>query len=181
MPRSITASLLPTHLGDLHTEAAEGSLRLELISNGTSSIHTLLSYCQKTLVRPELRRHDEISVEVFWWGVTWSLTRSCLQSSRVAVSHRAFESNIDSALLFTHNKTPSVTAMEDTTMLEGSQGLFAELSFTIFPNGMSEDRISQVRDASDRLGSVTNKPYRLKTLSRTHTERLYPSTYPKAA
>ena len=32
-------------------------------------------------------------------------------------------------------------------MLEGSQGLFEELSFTIYPNGLSEDRLRQVRDA----------------------------------
>lgn len=38
--------------------------------------------------------------------------------------------------------------MEDTTMLEGSQGLFEELSFTIYPNGLSEDRLHEVRVAS---------------------------------
>ncbi|KAJ4367427.1 regulator of Ty1 Transposition [Neocucurbitaria cava] len=34
--------------------------------------------------------------------------------------------------------------MEDTTMLEGSQGLFQELSFTIIPNGISEERLKKI-------------------------------------
>jgi hypothetical protein len=38
--------------------------------------------------------------------------------------------------------------MEDTTMLEGSQGLFEEASFAIIPNGISEDRLEEVCDAS---------------------------------
>ncbi|KAJ4326081.1 regulator of Ty1 Transposition [Neodidymelliopsis sp. IMI 364377] len=36
--------------------------------------------------------------------------------------------------------------MEDTTMLEGSQGLFEEFNFTIIPNGLSEDRLRQLQD-----------------------------------
>lgn len=35
--------------------------------------------------------------------------------------------------------------MEETTMLEGSQGLFQELSFTIILNGISEERLKKVR------------------------------------
>lgn len=47
-----------------------------------------------------------------------------------------------------HNGTPrSIAAMEDTTMQDSSPGLFAELSFTICPNGLSEDRIQEVCDA----------------------------------
>ena len=34
--------------------------------------------------------------------------------------------------------------MEDTAMLEGSQGLFEELTFTIIPNGISEERLKKV-------------------------------------
>ncbi|KAF1837609.1 hypothetical protein BDW02DRAFT_543706 [Decorospora gaudefroyi] len=37
--------------------------------------------------------------------------------------------------------------MEDTSMLEASQGLFEELSFTIYPNGLSEDRLRQTEHA----------------------------------
>ncbi|CAN9374574.1 unnamed protein product [Alternaria alternata] len=36
--------------------------------------------------------------------------------------------------------------MEDTTMLEGSQGLFEELTFTLIPNGLSEERMRQIED-----------------------------------
>ena len=99
MPRSITASVLPTE--PPHRSAKE-ILALENHSEWTLRIRALLSDCKKTLVRAGLRRHDGIGVEVFWWGVTWALTRSCLQSSRVAVSHRAFESNIDSDPQSTH-------------------------------------------------------------------------------
>jgi hypothetical protein len=48
---------------------------------------------------------------------------------------------------------PLDSTMEDTTMLEASQGLFEEQSFTIIPNGISEDRLDQVCDAS-RLGRI---------------------------
>ncbi|CAO2650493.1 Nn.00g017850.m01.CDS01 [Neocucurbitaria sp. VM-36] len=34
--------------------------------------------------------------------------------------------------------------MEDTTMLEAAQGLFEELSFTIIPNGLSEERLKKI-------------------------------------
>ncbi|EMD91559.1 hypothetical protein COCC4DRAFT_57416 [Bipolaris maydis ATCC 48331] len=37
--------------------------------------------------------------------------------------------------------------MEDTTMQDGSPGLFSELSFTICPNGLSEDRIQEIEHA----------------------------------
>ncbi|KAF3000118.1 hypothetical protein E8E13_004120 [Curvularia kusanoi] len=36
--------------------------------------------------------------------------------------------------------------MEDTTMLDESKGLFGELSFTIIPNGLSEDRLDQLQN-----------------------------------
>ncbi|KAF2131627.1 hypothetical protein P153DRAFT_336084 [Dothidotthia symphoricarpi CBS 119687] len=36
--------------------------------------------------------------------------------------------------------------MEDSTMLEGSQGLFEELTFTLIPNGLSDDRLRQLRE-----------------------------------
>jgi len=35
--------------------------------------------------------------------------------------------------------------MEDVTMLESSQDLFEEYNFTIIPNGLSEDRMRQVK------------------------------------
>jgi hypothetical protein len=37
--------------------------------------------------------------------------------------------------------------MEDTTMQDGSPGVFDELSFTICPHGLSENRIHEVGDA----------------------------------
>lgn len=39
---------------------------------------------------------------------------------------------------------PLPLIMEDTTMLDDSKGLFGEHSFTIIPNGLSEDRLDQV-------------------------------------
>lgn len=44
----------------------------------------------------------------------------------------------------THATPTSIAVMEDVTMLEGSQGLFEELSFTIIPNGLSEERLNKV-------------------------------------
>ncbi|KAF1939524.1 hypothetical protein EJ02DRAFT_408302 [Clathrospora elynae] len=45
--------------------------------------------------------------------------------------------------------------MEDTSMLQGSQGLFAQLSFTIYPNGLSEDRLRQIEhDIADANGTI---------------------------
>ena len=57
----------------------------------------------------------------------------------------------------------STTAMEDTTMLDGSQGLFEELSFTIYQNGLSEDRLREVRDASQFDIHVTDALLRLNS------------------
>jgi hypothetical protein len=37
--------------------------------------------------------------------------------------------------------------MEDRTMMEASQGLFEEHSFTIIPNGLPEESLDKVRDA----------------------------------
>jgi hypothetical protein len=37
--------------------------------------------------------------------------------------------------------------MEDSTMMEASQGLFEEHSFTIIPNGLPEESLDKVRDA----------------------------------
>jgi hypothetical protein len=39
---------------------------------------------------------------------------------------------------------PRLPAMEDTTMLDDSKGLFGDSRFTIIPNGLSEDRVNQV-------------------------------------
>lgn len=39
---------------------------------------------------------------------------------------------------------PRLPAMEDATMLDDPKGLFGDSSFTIIPNGLSEDRINQV-------------------------------------
>jgi hypothetical protein len=71
--------------------------------------------------------------------------------------------------------------MEDASMLEGSQGLFEEISFTIYPNGLSEDRLREVRDASGPLGIATNAPYRSSMQFKVRAERLYPSMRPRAA
>jgi hypothetical protein len=71
--------------------------------------------------------------------------------------------------------------MEDTTMREGSPAVFEELSFTIYPSGLSEDRMRQVRDASDQLRSITDRPCRLNALSQARAEPLYLSKRPKAA
>lgn len=38
--------------------------------------------------------------------------------------------------------------MEDSTMMDASQGLFEEQSFTIIPNGIPEDGLNRVCDAS---------------------------------
>jgi hypothetical protein len=38
--------------------------------------------------------------------------------------------------------------MEDSTMLEASQGLFEGQHFTIIPNGLSDDRLDEVCHAS---------------------------------
>ncbi|KAF2856285.1 BRCT domain-containing protein [Plenodomus tracheiphilus IPT5] len=37
--------------------------------------------------------------------------------------------------------------MDNVTMQDGSQGLFAELTFTIIPNGLSQERIRQIEEA----------------------------------
>lgn len=49
-------------------------------------------------------------------------------------------------------RQPRLPAMEDTRMLDDAKGLFADSSFTIIPNGLSEDRSYQVsvRRASSR-------------------------------
>lgn len=70
--------------------------------------------------------------------------------------------------------------MEDITMLEGSQGLFEELTFTLIPNGLSEERMRQVRDAFGQSRSGTNESNRSKTISNLLTEPSYPSAHPKA-
>ncbi|KAI1520847.1 BRCT domain containing protein [Pyrenophora tritici-repentis] len=45
--------------------------------------------------------------------------------------------------------------MEDTTMLDGSQGLFVDLSFTIYPNGLSEDDLREIEHAiSNARGTI---------------------------
>jgi hypothetical protein len=38
-------------------------------------------------------------------------------------------------------------AMEDSTMMDASQGLFEEQSFTLIPNGIPEDGLDKVCDA----------------------------------
>jgi hypothetical protein len=49
--------------------------------------------------------------------------------------------------------------MEDTTMMEASQGLFEEQSFTIIPNGLSDDRLDKVCDASNMAKVTTDACY----------------------
>jgi hypothetical protein len=49
--------------------------------------------------------------------------------------------------------------MEDTTMLEGSQGLFEEQSFTIIPHGLSDRDLDEVCDASKIYPSTTDVFY----------------------
>ena len=63
--------------------------------------------------------------------------------------------------------------MEDTTMLEGSQGLFEELNFTIYPNGLSEERMRQVCDASDQFRNIANRQHRSKVQSQALAEQSY--------
>ena len=46
--------------------------------------------------------------------------------------------------------------MDDTAMLEGTQGLFDEYSFTIIPNGLSEDGLAKVRDAPNIIMNPPN-------------------------
>jgi hypothetical protein len=46
--------------------------------------------------------------------------------------------------------------MEDSTMMEASQGLFEEQSFTIIPNGLSDDRLDKVCDAPNIYTSITD-------------------------
>jgi hypothetical protein len=46
--------------------------------------------------------------------------------------------------------------MEDSTMMEASQGLFEEQSFTIIPNGLSDDRLDKVCDAPSMRTSTTD-------------------------
>jgi hypothetical protein len=46
--------------------------------------------------------------------------------------------------------------MEDTIMLEASQGLFEEQSFTIIPNGLSDHDLDEVCDASEIHTSTTD-------------------------
>lgn len=58
----------------------------------------------------------------------------------------------------THN-LHSNAIMEDTTMLEGSQGLFEEQSFTIIPNGLSDHDLDQVCDASKMCRKTTDAFY----------------------
>jgi hypothetical protein len=119
---------------------------------------------------------------VFWWGVTWTPTRSCLP--KFALTHVASRLRVQcrqASTLLPYSTTPTAAAMEDTTMLDGSQGPFEELTFTIIPNGLSEDRMRQVRDASGQLRSVTNTPNRSKMILEAHAERSYPSTHLKAA
>lgn len=78
------------------------------------------------------------------WGYASRGTR------RVAFSLDALpcsEPNIDSTTkpsARSANDFPPTT-MEDTTMLGDPKGIFGESSFTLIPNGLSEDRLSQVR------------------------------------
>jgi hypothetical protein len=58
----------------------------------------------------------------------------------------------------THYSTLVVT-MEDTTMMEASQGLFEEQSFTIIPNGLSDDRLEKVCDAPRMERSIADAFY----------------------
>jgi hypothetical protein len=44
-------------------------------------------------------------------------------------------------------------------MMEASQGLFEEQSFTIIPNGLSDDRLDKVCDASRMERSTTDAFY----------------------
>jgi hypothetical protein len=41
-------------------------------------------------------------------------------------------------------------------MMEGSQGLFEEQSFTIIPNGLADKELDKVCDASRLCGSATD-------------------------
>jgi hypothetical protein len=41
--------------------------------------------------------------------------------------------------------------MDHTVTLEGAQGLFDEHSFTIIPNGLSEDGLAKVRDTLNHI------------------------------
>ena len=65
-------------------------------------------------------------------------------------------------------------------MLDGSQGLFEELSFTIYENGLSEDRLREVRDASKFDRDVTDALSRLNVPYPMRGAPSYPSMRPKA-
>jgi len=65
-------------------------------------------------------------------------------------------------------------------MLDGSQGLFEELSFTIYPNGLSEDRLREVRDASKYDRHVTDALHRLNMPYPMRAAPLYRLMPPKA-
>jgi len=65
-------------------------------------------------------------------------------------------------------------------MLDGSQGLFEELSFIIHQNGLSEDRLREVRDASKCDRHVTDALHRLNVPYLMRAAPSYPSMPPKA-
>ena len=48
-------------------------------------------------------------------------------------------------------------------MMEASQGLFDEQKFTIIPNGVSEDQLDEVRDASGTQGPRLTRPVAAQT------------------
>jgi hypothetical protein len=51
-----------------------------------------------------------------------------------------------SSALSTRDHGEYLAAMEDTTMLDGSQPLFQDLVFTIIPNLLPEERVDQVSE-----------------------------------
>lgn len=66
-------------------------------------------------------------------------------------------------------------------MMEASQGLFDEQKFIIIPNGISDDQLDEVCDASGTEGSSTNANISCADKLSLRTEASSPSIPPWAA
>ena len=92
------------------------------------------------------------------WGTSRAMERVRVRAFLGRAPHAPNRALTTTNSPCTHSTyTPRLPTMEDTTMLDDSKGLFADSSFTIIPNGLSEDRINQVSAPRACIRHYTDK------------------------